>query len=325
MVALRPPRSSTHRSLLLALGLGYLAFVVYGSLVPLHYTPRPWDEAVAYFRQIPYLHLGIGSRADWVANILLFIPLAFFWFGLLWSRSFLGRALAASAVMIAGVALALGIEFTQIFFPPRTVSLNDIIAESIGTVIGILVWWARGPWLVRWYDDWQRVKTSATFAERVAWTYLAVVFMYGVLPLDLTISVVELFHKWREGKLILIPFTGLPSDPGQAIYDLTMDTLLWTPLAFLWRIVGNRSGMSVVGMTTGLAALLEFLQLFVYSRVTSVTQVILAAVGASLGVLLGRRYVAQMGTDVETTKRLSGFYIPANLLPLALALVWIGG
>jgi glycopeptide antibiotics resistance protein len=325
MVALKPLRASAHRPLLLALGLGYLAFVIYGSLVPLHYTPRPWGEAVAHFRQIPYLHLGIGSRADWVANILLFIPLAFFWLGLLWSRSPLGRVLATVAVMAAGVALAVGIEFTQIFFPPRTVSMNDIIAEAVGTVIGIGVWWARGPSLVRWYDDWWRVKTPATLAERVAWTYLAVVFMYGVLPLDLTVSAVEIFRKWREGKLILIPFTGLPSEPGQAIYDVATDTLLWTPLAFLWRIVGNRRGMKVLGMTTGFAALLELLQLFVYSRVTSVTQVILAAVGGALGVFLGGRYAARMGTDVRTAERLPRSYIPETLLPLTLALLWIGG
>ena len=79
-------RSRPGRTLLWWLTLGYSAFVIYGSLVPLHFQRQPLDEAWAYFQQIPYLDLGIGSRADWVANILLFVPLAFLWHGVLWPR-----------------------------------------------------------------------------------------------------------------------------------------------------------------------------------------------------------------------------------------------
>src|SRR5574343_288035 len=101
----------------------YLAFVIYGSLVPLHFVWRPLGDAVDVFRHIPFLELGIQSRADWVANLLLFIPLTFIaaqrfivgksvWLGLL-SRF----SLATMAAM-----LAVGIEFVQIYFPQRTVS-----------------------------------------------------------------------------------------------------------------------------------------------------------------------------------------------------------
>ena len=55
----------------------YAAFVVYGSLVPLEYRPLPPGEAWARFQQIPYLNLGVGSRADWVANGVLYVPLGF--------------------------------------------------------------------------------------------------------------------------------------------------------------------------------------------------------------------------------------------------------
>jgi len=57
--------------------LGYAAFVVYGSLVPLAFRYRPLGEAWEAFVQTPYLQLDVGSRADWVANILLYIPLGF--------------------------------------------------------------------------------------------------------------------------------------------------------------------------------------------------------------------------------------------------------
>lgn len=61
------PRNA--RKLLWLAALMYTAFVLYGSLVPLEFRAIPWDEAVARFGAIPLLKLGIGSRADWVANL----------------------------------------------------------------------------------------------------------------------------------------------------------------------------------------------------------------------------------------------------------------
>lgn len=61
----------------------YTVLAIYGSLVPLEFRPVPLDEAVERFRNVPYLTLGLQSRADFVANILLFIPLAFLAMGAL--------------------------------------------------------------------------------------------------------------------------------------------------------------------------------------------------------------------------------------------------
>ncbi|MGA9991935.1 MAG: VanZ family protein, partial [Thiobacillaceae bacterium] len=313
------------RPTLFFLALLYFVFVIYGSLVPLHFHAQPWAQAVARFRGIPYLDLGIGSRADWVANILLFIPLAFLWLGAMWPQGLLTRSMVTLVVLAAGVALSVGIEFTQIFFPPRTVSINDIIAESMGTVIGIVGWWAFGDRLSRWYADWRTIKEPATFAERLAWAYVAAVYIYGVLPLDLTISAVEIFHKWREGKLILIPFGGLPPEPSLALFNVTMDALMWAPPAFFWQISGKRSRLRVWVMTIGGATLLEVLQLFVYSRVTDVTEVITAALGGGAGVLLGAKYVASLRPGVEIKGTTATSDIIKTLLPLALALSWMIG
>ena len=55
----------------------YLAFVVYGSLLPFEPRPPPTAGAWEAFLRLPYLELGVASRADWVANLLLYIPLGF--------------------------------------------------------------------------------------------------------------------------------------------------------------------------------------------------------------------------------------------------------
>lgn len=310
-----------HRGLLFWLATGYLLFVVYGSLVPLDFHALPWETAMARFRAIPFLDLGIGSRADWVANLLLFVPLAFLWLGVLTDGSrLLARVLGSALVLASVAALSLGIEFTQLFFPQRTVSQNDIFAEALGGVLGVLAWWSLGDKVMAWYDSWSRARAPAALAERLAWAYLAAVFAYNLLPLDLTISVVEVFHKWREGKLNLIPFAGLPGDPAYALYEVATDALIWAPLAFFWHARPGRDTFKAWRMAFFTAALLEFLQLFVYSRVSDVTDVFTGAVGAGAGAWLGRRLFAGGGRTgaSERPRRV------APWLPAVLALAWVG-
>ncbi len=305
------------RRLLLWLALTYLVFVIYGSLVPLEYHAMPLDDAVAAFRNLPFLNLGIGSRADWVANLLLFIPLAFFWTAwLALGRGTLFGVLTSSVVAAACLALSLGIEFTQLFFPQRTVSQNDILAEALGGLLGIVAWWSLGHRVLAWYESWHRARAPADLAERLAWAYLVAIYAYSLLPLDLTLSAVELFHKWRAGHLHLIPFAALPTEPVAAIYELASDSALWAVLAVLWGLKGGRSRFSPWRMTMFSALLLELLQLFVYSRVSDVTDLITAAFGGVLGAWIA----LTLGANAETTRRQA---VPA-WLALVLACGWMG-
>ena len=88
--------------------LAYAALAIYGSLVPLRYESIAWTDAVARFRDLPYLTLGPGSRADWVSNILLFVPLTFLLLGALTvdRQSRVWRYIAAAAVVLSGTLLS---------------------------------------------------------------------------------------------------------------------------------------------------------------------------------------------------------------------------
>jgi glycopeptide antibiotics resistance protein len=311
--------SGNPRGLLCLAALLYSAFVVYGSLVPLEYRAISWDDAVTRFAAIPFLKLGIGSRADWVANLLLFIPLTFMWMGALSAGGNRIRVGLATLVLLpAATALSLGIEFTQLFFPQRTVSQNDIFAESLGGLIGVLIWWGAGSHFVKWLQSWQQTHARSALAERLAWVYLAGVLIYNVLPLDLTISLVEIFHKWQDGKVNLIPFGRLPGDPAYAFYEIATDALIWSPLALLWRFDGMRSMGRAWGMTLATAAMLEFMQLFVFSRISDVTDLFTAALGAALGGAVGGRLAKREAHSSQT--------LPwAAWLPFALAAGWMAG
>lgn len=273
------------RKQLVGWALLWTVFVVYGSLVPLTYRPVPLDQAIEHFTHLPPLWFGLGTRADWVANILLFIPLSFLWMAALTvDKSRATELLAAAVILPAGVAAAVALEFTQIWFP-RTVSRNDIVAEAIGTFAGVGAWLAVGQGFVQWL---RAFASDAPPQSQVRWllqAWLLGFLAYSVLPLDLTISFTELFHKYQSGKILLVPFSFGYASFADFAYQTLTDIIVFLPVgAWLATTFPGRQP-AVVGLVGGgmLAAALEFVQLLVLSRFTDTTDVILGSLGAAIG------------------------------------------
>ena len=72
------------------------------------------------------------QRVEFTANVLMFIPVGMFLL-LLYGRRWWWASIGT------GVVLTCLIEFVQRFLPDRVSDISDIIANSIGTVIGVLV------------------------------------------------------------------------------------------------------------------------------------------------------------------------------------------
>lgn len=294
--ASRPPAPRAgHFALALA---AFAVFAVYGSLVPLDYTPQDWNSAVERFRRISWLELGVVHRADWVANILLFVPLGFL--GLAASevdRRFGPRTVVVMlASLVVWSALSLAIEFTQLWFPPRTVSLNDLIAETIGALVGMLGWLVCGQRIT----DWCRQALSTTAGRGLATVllpgYLVFLAVTHWMPFDLTISPAELYDKYQAGKLLLIPFSLPPDGVRELAAKYFWNVIFFAPLGWLWAHVpverwGWRptAGLAlVVGMVA--TATIEVGQLFVVSRYTDVTDLATGTAGIGLAWLAARRW-----------------------------------
>ena len=182
------------------LWLAYSAFVIYGSLVPLDFRMLPLDAAWRALANVPMLDLGIESRADWIANGILYIPVGFLTVSALCGRSVgFGRVGAALLAAVFSLALALAVEFTQLFFPPRTVSLNDLLAETIGAAAGILL-------AVRW-GRWFRSLTTTVLARTDALkshlleAYAAGFLALSLFPYDFLLSWAEVAEKFSSGRL----------------------------------------------------------------------------------------------------------------------------
>jgi VanZ family protein len=221
------------------------------------------------------------------------LPIGFFATGALCSGR-RGTVAAGLSVAAAGFTLAVGIEFAQVFFPRRTVSLNDIAAETAGAAIGAALWAALGPGLAEWARAAARERERPTIALRLLQAYAALFFVSQLFPLDVTIDPGELAEKARAGRIVLVPFGHRYSSLALALWDLGTDMALWAPVGALavlgWNRPGRRRG-AVCAFAAGLAlaALVEIAQVFIYSRFTDVTDVFAAAAGIAAGVALAVR------------------------------------
>lgn len=301
-LASEQPRSrGSRRSAVLA--AAYLAFVAYGSFVPLHFTPRPLGEAWHLFQNAIPLRL---SHTDLAANFLLMAPFPFFLLSALPApRSRARRVAAAAAVWAFASILSLLIEFAQTFFPPRDPSLYDIGFQSAGAAAGALTWLAAGPAIAAAWRSWRRAYGAPALAEWILGPYLAVLFFYSVMPLDLTASPAAIHDKWREGRVVLEPFSRLPEELGRALYAVTVDMALWIPVAALLVISRRAGALRAFLLTVAFAAMIEGIQLLVLSRVSDVTDLITAAVGAAAGAGLGMALVPKLGDLARERSRSS--------------------
>jgi VanZ family protein len=289
----------------------FVVLATYGSLVPLQLAPLSWDEAVQQFREIPYLSLSVESRADWVANLLLFVPIGFWALGTLTvdRRSIWLKCLSLIFVVLVCGAFSVALEFAQLWFPPRTVSQNDIAAECLGAVAGAVLWLVTGPALTDWIRGCRAHRQAG---HRIQWlleVYLLSFLLYSFLPLDLTISLDELAQKFHSGRIELVPFGDFRWGY-DSFFGLFRDFVTYVPvgmLAAVWRL-GDRTAPRTVAAAAGggfvVALGIELGQIFVYTRHSSVGDVLVGTLGAALGGwLMGRWGSAAGGVRFERPER----------------------
>ena len=111
--------------------LGFVAWITLG--------PQPLDDrgntllwrALRFFSRHDLTDWITYNRLEFLANVGMFIPVGMFFLLLF------GRRMWFLAVL-AGVAMTVAIEFVQMFLPDRVSDVSDIIANSAGTLIGVL-------------------------------------------------------------------------------------------------------------------------------------------------------------------------------------------
>ena len=275
----------THRVGWATAALLTTAFVVYGSLVPLNYTPLSFAEAWSRFQETRLLNLRLYSRADWIANGVLFFPVAFCWAATLDCANRLLRIVRASLVWISCCVGAVALEFLQEFFPGRTVSLNDIYAEMIGATAGVVAWLALGARAHSLLDDlqgdWRRALSALTGL------YFVFYVLVSLFPFDFVLSFDELSIRLQRRPVHWVGCTvGLRCLAGVLI-EMGAIAPLGLALALLARPGCRPSTPKVLIFGAVVGIVVESIQLFTFSGNVNVLSVLWRSVGLLIGARVG--------------------------------------
>ncbi len=288
---------SSSRRVLAWIALGAAAFTVYGSLVPFAFRSPP-DSPFAKFLAVLAAGPRIDSRSDTIANMMLGVPLGFALLGAIvadrgWSRPRLTRV---GALLLPACALfAAAVEFAQLYTAERFCTATDIVAQTLGSAVGLTAWILWGQRLTdRALAVWRHADVNA--AGRMLLAYLALLAFIETLPFDLNASPYDLYHKLHDGGVHFRPFSEFEgvSDAGRwnEMSQLARLAGLFFPAGVLAsRITGRIESWSILRITLAAFALgvcVEVPQLLVKSRTPSATDAIVGAIATLAGWFAGR-------------------------------------
>lgn len=319
--------------------LAWVLFVVYGSLVPLNFQPLTIAVAWQQLLNAPMLQLGVESRADWVANGVLYLPVGFLTTAVLMGIQPGGqrKRVAGLLGLCFGVTLAVAVELAQTAFPPRTVSRNDLLAESIGSAIGAfgaLIFALRVRLLLAGYGRGGRL-----FGRRLALAYALAFPAFALFPFDLLLARAEWQAK-LAGSLTGWWLADSSRELGvlKLLAKLATETLVVVPLGALWAAWQGRPVQG--GQPPGrvrlppalpptllpallwgglLGLLIEVAQLAVASGQSQGVSILTRALGFAGGLVAWRLQATQTAEAVQSrVRQLTSATLPAWLLLMVL-------
>jgi VanZ family protein len=302
----------------------YALLVVYGSLVlgPLgfHFVPQDPSAVWDRFLATPFFETGSDQRPDWIANMLMMVP-----FGLLATGTFgAGRSLNArvaggAAALLLGFAFVLAVKYAQLFFPPRTVSLNYIVAQSVGVTIGVALFHPvrMAVWRVAAVTDEPtrfRLLLDVAIAGFVA---------FALFPFDIALSHGDFAHRFATlpGALLSLPGGDRPLGVQLAVLVATVVAAM--PLGMRLALQAERPGLGQI-VANGAALLLVLFgaTLFVLSARVSVLTFVLRVAGVVAGALLLRWLSV---SDITRIRYRIGRALPVLVPVYLLLLVYANG
>ena len=289
------------------LTLVFVSIAVCGSLVPFSFQPQSLDGAITRLTESAVLDLDFSDIADWLSNVCLFVPIGFF--GLATATT--GGTTHGSSlwkfaqVLLLCTWLSASIEFVQLWFPMRTVSLNDVVAETAGALFGALLWRVLGQRVtdvVRWVMS--QFRDPIGMWDWILCGYTVAFVLYSLYPMDLTINPTEIVAKYRSGRVVLAPFRQGFDSVSAALASFALGSVVAVPVgllaARLARLLEVRRVWSVTLLVGfGIVAVVELTQLIVASQTFATTDLILRGAGVLLGAIVVHQSTGRKATDAS--------------------------
>lgn len=277
--------------------LAWAAFIVYGSLLPLDFRAQAWDQVAHDFLGHGFADLQPRSLTDWTTNIAIFVPMGFFGLAALRRGPHWGASMGHILLALGGCTLlSLGIEFTQIFFPPRDSSALDVLANAMGSALGIVGWLALGSGTTQAYRALaqlhhaprSRALSGPLRTMLLASCALLIAGWGGLIRLDWLDWDAAVAHLARVQALPFLEHQA--ADIGLAFVSTVFATLAYAPLgAVLWRMdIGHTKPLkkrlyAAATAAAGIALLVEATKLFQVARNPDTGNIVIAGLAAGLG------------------------------------------
>lgn len=276
-----------------ALAFALMAFTVYVSLLPFRLQAVPWDVAWAHFTTVMTTWPRRVPRANFLANLLLFVPIGFglagAWLADQPHRRFVGAVLLA---LPSSLVVSLGAEFAQEFAPRRVVSLLDVVAQTLGCGVGLVVWAMAGQSVTTWIRE-SRQRVHHDRLTRVVVAYAAVWVFANLAPFDITLDVGRLGRRLRDGSISIVPFAA-PWTP-RLWWDVLVTAVSSVPLGLAAMFAGSGTAGARRGVVASLGwgvaglAAVELAQVFIRSHAADATDLVSGTVGVLCGAWVGLR------------------------------------
>lgn len=282
-----------------ASAVAWLLFIFYGSLLPLDFHSVAREEVVRQFLGLGLPDQYVNSFTDWLQNIAIFVPLGFLGLGAAaFDKNKVQVAIGMLVALVVCIGISFGIEFTQIFFPPRNSSLQDVIANSVGAVIGIVSWAAAEKGIFAFYCSVFILRQRCERPPILAHGTLRGLALMGGICLVLAWGGV-FTHVWSGRDAAFVKLQGLHYMPFLesqaasiflAFVSILLVTVVYGVFGFaLW--IANISGShltssaqrSTVSIAILFAVIVEGLKLFLLTKRPDTSNILLAGLGAGIG------------------------------------------
>lgn len=285
-----PHLESWWSTLFFLLAIVATLLLVYASLVPLRFVPLSPKETYLRWKQIPWNNISLYSRSDWIANALVVIPSAFFLSGAVDAgrRSRWLLILATPLILLFLAAIVLGIELVQVWFPPRTVSQNDIFAGWCGAIIGIVTWFLFGRTLVLSTEKFIHFKYVPRKIRWLAGALCIAGLIYTVYPFDFIVSRDEFLQKFNAGRVHL-GIDGSSIFHSESLKGLIVAAIKVFPFGvWLGLARGEKMWWRALIAVAITAIAIELIQIPIYTKHASTAEAIAGSFGGWGGLWMAR-------------------------------------